>query len=197
GYQHVRLKRDLNIVLIDADDPFGNGRLFPAGILREPLQALARADVVLITRADKGREFNAVRRVIERYTAAPVFTASHIPAGLKDIMTGDEKSLSTLRGMPLLAFSGIARPQAFFSLLRELDASVKKELPFPDHYPYRSEDLDRIRCMAREAAADMIITTEKDAVRLRGLDPSGVWSLRIEQMVREKDAWNAVVTNRT
>jgi tetraacyldisaccharide 4'-kinase len=66
GYQHVRLKRDLNIVLIDAADPFGSGRLFPAGILREPLQELARADVVLITNAGGGRALDGVRRVIER-----------------------------------------------------------------------------------------------------------------------------------
>lgn len=197
GYQHVRLKRDLNIVLIDADDPFGSGRLFPAGILREPLQALARADVVLITRADTGRDLAAVRRVVGRHTAAPVFTASHVPTGVKDIRAGGERPLSSLRGTSLLAFSGIARPQSFFSLLRELGARIRKEVPFPDHYPFRPEDLDRIQRMAREAAADMIITTEKDAVRLRDLGPSGIWSLRIEQMVHEKDAWEAVVTNRT
>lgn len=197
GYQHVRLKRDLNIVLLDADAPFGNGRLFPAGTLREPPQALARADAVLITRAGKGRDLDAVRRVIARHTAAPVFTASHVPTGLKDIMTGGEEPLASLRGRSLLAFSGIARPQAFFSLLRELGAGVMRELPFPDHYPFRSEDLERVRRTAREEAADMIITTEKDAVRLRSLDPSGVWSLRIEQHVHEKEAWEAMLTNRT
>ena len=196
GYQHVRLKRDLNIVLIHADDPFGRGRLFPAGVLREPLQSLARADAVLITNTGRGQDMDGLRRVIERHTAAPVFTASHVPTGVKDIMKDSEKPLSSLRGTALLAFSGIARPQTFFSLLRELGASVIHELPFPDHYRYSSKDLDRILHMAREAAADMIITTEKDAVRLRGLDPSGIWSLCIEQKVNEKDAWESMVKNR-
>jgi tetraacyldisaccharide 4'-kinase len=98
---------------------------------------------------------------------------------VKDIVTNDERPLASLRGQELLAFSGIARPQVFFSLLRELGAIVKHELPFPDHYRYSSEDLERIQRMSREEAVDMIITTEKDAVRLRP-NPA-VWSLRGEQ----------------
>lgn len=194
GFQHVRLERDLNILLLAADEPFGNGRVLPAGPLREPLHAIARADVVVLTRAEPGQDLSTARSVIGRYADAQVVTANHVPTGAREIVSGCDKQLSSMRGMPILAFAGIARPDTFFSLLLGLGADVRKQLPFPDHYPYRESDIDDIRRTAAEYKAEMIITTEKDAVRLRRLTPREVWFLRIEQVVHEMDIWKTAVT---
>lgn len=193
GFQHVRLKRDLNIALVDAGDPFGNGRLFPAGILREPLSALRRADIVLITRADRAKDLGSLRAEVRRKSGARIFTARQAPVDLADDRTGATRPLSALRGAPVLAFCGIARPASFFSLLRDLGAVVKAGLSYPDHYPYRDPDLATITRKAAEEKVEMIVTTEKDAVRLRELAPQGIWSLRIEQRVSEAEEWEKMV----
>jgi tetraacyldisaccharide 4'-kinase len=193
GYQHVRLGRDLNIALLDASDPFGNGRLFPAGILREPLSALNRADIVLITRADGAADPESLKTVVHRISGATIFTSRQVPVDLVDDMTGATRPLTALRGASVLAFSGIARPASFFSLLRDLGAVVRTELRYPDHYRYVASDLDAITRRATDEKLDMIITTEKDAVRLRPLKPKGIWSLRIEQQIVEAEEWERMV----
>ncbi len=94
GFQHIRLARDLDIVLVDAVDPFGNGKLFPAGILREPLSALRRADVVVITHADRAADLPALRKAISRHTGARIFTSRLVPVDLIDLETGEQRPLS-------------------------------------------------------------------------------------------------------
>jgi tetraacyldisaccharide 4'-kinase len=193
GFQHVRLKRDLNIALLDGGDPFGNGRLFPAGILREPLSALDRADIVLITRADRAKDLEALKTVIRRNTGATIFTSRQVPVDLLDDLTGATRPLSILRGAPVLAFSGIGRPESFFSLLRDLGAIVRAELSYSDHYRYEEADLAVIMRKATNEKLAMTITTEKDAVRLRPLKPTGIWSLRVEEQVLEAAEWERMI----
>ena len=193
GFQHVRLRRDLDIVLVDAEDPFGNGRLFPSGILREPLKALKRADLVLITRADRAANLGWLKSVIRRKTQARIFTSRHSPVDLVDIRNSEQRPFSTLRGTAVLAFSGIARPASFTALLRSLGADIKQEMVYPDHYVYKKEDMAAIFQKAGDVKATMIITTEKDAVRLKTLDPEGIWALRIELKVVETEEWEKVI----
>jgi len=193
GFQHVRLRRDLDIVLVDAADPFGSGKLFPAGILREPLTALQRAQVVLITGADRSSDLEALKRQISRFTKARIFTSRPVPTGLVEIMTGETRELSALRGTAALAFAGIARPQAFVDLLQSLGAEIRTALSYADHYAYKKPDLAYIFQRAADVKASMIITTEKDAVRLRTLKPEGIWGLRIELKVVENEEWEAVL----
>ncbi len=195
GYQHRRLLRDLNIALVDAADPFGNARLFPAGILREPLDALRRADIVLITRADSVPSLDGLKRTIGRHTGAPIMTARTAPEHLVDIRTGETMPLERLRGSRVLAFAGIARPEAFFSLLRSLGAEVAVVREYPDHYRYTRSDLADVVVAAVDSHAAMIMTTEKDAVRLRGLRPEGIWALRVELEVLEREAWERALLN--
>lgn len=195
GFQHIRLARDVNIALLDAADPFGSGRLFPAGILREPLSALKRADIVLLTGADRAKDTERLKEVIGRHTAAPIFTWRRSPVDLVDVMTGKARPLSSLRGERVLAFSGIARPASFFSLLRELGAVVRTELAYPDHYQYKDSDLDVIARKTADVMAGTIITTEKDAIRLKALRPEGIWSLRIEQQVVEAEEWEKLIVS--
>jgi len=193
GYQHRRLLRDLNIVLVDAADPFGNSKLFPAGILREPLDALRRADIVLITRVNSASSLDQLKRTIGRHTGAPIMTARTVPADLVDIRTGKTRTPDRLRGSRVFAFAGIARPEAFFSLLRSLGAEVMAVREYPDHYRYTRSDLADLVAAAADGHAQMIMTTEKDAVRLRDLLPEGVWALRVELEVLEREAWETAL----
>lgn len=196
GFQHLQVQRDLDIVLLDAVDPFGSGKLFPAGILREPLSALQRAHVVLITGTERVEDLGPLKRVIRQNTEARIFTSCQVPSDLVDVMTGETKPLSALRGTGVLAFSGIARPASFVSLLRSLGAEVKAELDYPDHYDYKGSDLAAILQRAADERASMIVTTEKDAVRLRSLTPHGIVALRIELKVVENEEWEAVLLDK-
>lgn len=191
GFQHIQLERTLDLVLVDAREPFGSGKLFPAGILREPITALKRAHAVLITRADSVSDLEPLKKIIRQNTQARIFTSHQTPLDLMDSRTGEAKPLSTLRGSQVLAFSGIARPASFTSLLKSLGAVIAEEVIYPDHYEFTRSDLANIYTKAADKRINMIITTEKDAVRLTNLRPEGIWALRIELTVVEREAWEA------
>ncbi|HSA78472.1 MAG TPA: tetraacyldisaccharide 4'-kinase [Nitrospirota bacterium] len=193
GFQHIRLKRDLDIVLVDAVDPFGNGKLFPAGVLREPLTALTRAHVVLITGTDKEEGLEELKRVIRQNTKAKIFTARQVPAEITDITSGDTRPHTALRGTTVLAFSGIARPASFTKLLRTLGADIRAEVAYPDHYAYNKSELTALFKKAADANVSMIITTEKDAVKLKPWNPDGIWALRLEMNIVENNEWEEVL----
>jgi len=193
GFQHLRLGRDLNIALIDAGDPFGSGKLFPAGILREPLSALERADIVVITRVDHAGDAASLRETIGRQTGARIFTARYTARDLEDSVSGETRPLTALRGASVFAFAGIARPGSFTSLLHSLGAVVKGTSGFPDHHQYTSSDLARVFQDAADNKATMVVTTEKDSVRLKNMAPEGVWSLRIDLDVLERASWEEVL----
>jgi tetraacyldisaccharide 4'-kinase len=193
GFQHIRLERDLNIVLIDAGDPFGRGMLFPAGILREPLSALARADVVVITRVERAGDAALLKETIRMHTAAKIFTARYAPRDLVDTASGETRPLTALHGTPVFTFAGIARPDSLTSLLGSLGAIVKGTAHYPDHHPYTKIDLARVFQGAVDSGATMVVTTEKDSVRLKGMAHEGVWALRIDMEVLEKASWEEVV----
>ena len=193
GYQHRRLARDLNIVLIDAADPYGTRKLFPAGILREPLSALRRADAVVVTRVDLSASLDGLRRDIRQYTTAPVLTARYVAADLVDIASGQTRSLSSLRGARIFAFAGIARPEAFFSLLRSLGAEVTAVREYPDHYRFTRSDLAEIVQSTVDSDGVMIVTTEKDSVRMTDMAPEGIWALRVNMEILEGEAWETLL----
>ncbi len=180
GFQHWRLGRDSDVLLIDATNPFGNGRLFPEGILREPLSSIKRADFIVITKADMAaaETVAGIRRKVRRYNpGAPVFEASHKPAVLVS-PSGETAGLDTLRGREIYAFAGIANPSYFRSLLISQGARVVKFRKFGDHYFYRQKDMDEIK---NDAGGLGIITTEKDLVKIRELRiPDRMFALRIE-----------------
>lgn len=193
GYQHIRLGRDLNIVLVDGADPFGNGRLFPAGILREPLDALHRADLVMITREDQASDLAALKETIGKHTTAGIFTARYAPRDCVNLASGETMPLESLKGAALFTFAGIARPESLAMLLRSLGAEVKGLRSFPDHHPYSRKDLEDMIAEASDSGAKMLMTTEKDGVRLKNIAPANLWALRIDLQVVEKDAWEKAV----
>ena len=166
GFQHLRLHRDLDIVLLDAANPFGYGRLLPAGLLRERPEALARADLVVVTHADSGCDLDGIRQGVRRYApTAPIVLAVHRPLGLVG-PDGETLPLRRLDGERLVAFSGIGNPGSFEATLLRLGATVLAHHIFPDHYAYSAADLEALSSAAKVVGASMAVTTEKDMVKL-------------------------------
>jgi len=172
GYQHLALERDLNILLLDATDPFGGLEMVPFGRLREPLYGLKRADVVIITRADKAFD-QAQTLAIIKYCCGdkvPVMYFYSTITHLRLLATGDIYDASEFVGWNVVAMCGIGNPQAFSEDLLQIGMNITAESFFPDHHAYSQEDVDTILQTARDTGADAIITTEKDAVRLEGFN---------------------------
>ena len=171
GFQHLKVHRDLDIVLVDAVNPLGYGRLLPSGLLRERPEALGRADLLVITHADSGRDLDATTRAVRRYApTAPIALAVHRPLGLIGPRSEECLPPEHLVGQRLLAFSGIANPRSFEATLTQLGAVVLGHRVFPDHYAYSAADLQVLSAAARKAGASLMVTTEKDMVKLTRLD---------------------------
>jgi tetraacyldisaccharide 4'-kinase len=175
GFQHRRLARDLDIVLVDALHPFGLGpsdfgRLLPRGILREPLSALARADLAILTRVDPSSDLGHLTDLLACYLrpGTPILTARHRPTGLR-MLDGSRREADWLRGQDVAAACGIGNPDAFRRTLEQQGARVRLFEVFPDHYAYTGADLDRLIQAARAADAKMLVTTGKDFVKWRPL----------------------------
>lgn len=163
GFQHLRLHRDLNILLLDFSQPFGNGWTLPAGILREPSAATRRADLVIFTRAPAGAAMGAETGGI------PLCLSSHTIADLLPLGGHSPVPFSRISGHTVLAFAGIADPDSFFAELRRQGLNLVQTLSFPDHVVYDRERCDEIADAVRASGADYMITTEKDGVKLKGL----------------------------
>lgn len=168
GFQHRKVKRDLDIVLIDATQPFGNGCLVPAGILRESRESLRRSPVIIITKTDF--DLNAARILEERLGQinpdAVIAWANHVPTGLEDIRKGRREKVAFLRGRKVCAFCGLGDPKGFLGTLRSLGARVDCEIIYADHHDYTRSDIDSILSKARQEGIEDIITTAKDAVKV-------------------------------
>jgi tetraacyldisaccharide 4'-kinase len=183
GFQHRRLARDLDLVLMDALDPFGLGRLLPRGLLREPVSSLRRADVAVLSRADlvAAGERAAIRAGAERRAGAIRWVeARHAPLDLVDAETATWP-LDELAGRTVAAFCGIGNPEGFRRTLGPLCGALRDLRVFPDHHDYSAADVDSLAAWARDSAADLVLTTQKDLVKLRGLrlGPAPLRALRI------------------
>jgi tetraacyldisaccharide 4'-kinase len=185
GFQHWQLQRDKDILLIDATNPFDNGKLFPEGTLREPLSALKRADIIVLSKADMAdkKRIAACISKIKRYNSyVPIYLSSHIPAVIISV-TGGTESIDTLKERRVYAFSGIANPYHFEALLTSMEAETVKSKRFRDHHHYQQGDIDKL---VKEAGGLDIITTEKDMVKLKGLEiPDNIFALRIKFSIDE------------
>ncbi len=215
GFQHRRLARDADVVLIDCTDPFGGGQLLPAGRLREPVSSLARADAVVITRSEQAPE---LEETIRRYTPAPIFYATtriegvhraHLPGVMvgrescemtaADANDAQQSAQEILRlpaiGEPLpawkemkwFAFCGLGNPRAFFADLHAWGARIVGEAPFADHHTYTAAGAEELGRRAVEAGADGLLCTEKDFYNHRGVasGPLPVYVARIRMQVHE------------
>lgn len=185
GFQHWKLHRDIDILLIDATDPFSNGRLFPEGRLREPLDSIKRTDIIVITRIDmvnKESTSMIIERIKQYNLNAHIYTASHKPIALLNV-SGKMRDIGLLNGKDVYAFAGIANPFHFKSMLLSIGANVVRFKTFMDHYNYKQQDIDGI---IKEANNLNIITTEKDMVKLKGFKLSeNIYALRIDFLIGE------------
>jgi tetraacyldisaccharide 4'-kinase len=172
GFQHLILKRDLDIVLIDASSPFGNGHLLPWGPLREPVKQLQRADAVIFSKYGPGRNgYDAEKNFKERLEGKVLFRADHRPEKVVFPLKGSAYGPEFLKGKRIAAFAGIARPEAFRETLISLGADLVSFTVFKDHHVFMADDFSRLTAEKEKAGAEYLITTEKDWVRLEGLRP--------------------------
>ncbi len=193
GFQHRRLWRDVDLVVVDATRPFGNGYLLPRGFLREPLTSLKRADAVIVSRTDQVSQETlaaTVNSLVRVNGCAPVFCTVHSPDLLRELCTeerlarkgrvssqlrsgggrGDVASIvhppSFLKGKRVIAASGIGNPAAFVETIAGLGARVLRHIGFPDHHHYEESDINHIVGAALDSQADAVVITEKDAVKI-------------------------------
>lgn len=182
GFQHRRLGRDLDIVAVDATDPFGAGHLFPRGLLREPLAGIARARAIVLTRAAAvaADRRAAIRTALEQAGGggAAWVEATHRPVQLRSA-AGEVRPLDDLRGR-IAAFAGIGNPAAFRGTLADLGARVVDFRGFPDHHPYTVADLESLAEWASSVDADLVVTTLKDLVKARVTRLGGVPLVAVE-----------------
>lgn len=173
GLQHLRLARDLNVATVDATNPWGGGRLLPSGRLREARAGLARADCIVLTRADQCGDLKSLEREIDEASSKrPVFTSRMRVRRLRrldgELPTSDSPLKPTIE-MPFAPFCAIGNPRSFIKQLEDEGYDLTEPSIFSDHYRYDQRDLDGIVAKALSAGATRLITTAKDAVKLRDL----------------------------
>lgn len=193
GYQNRTIAKSLEILVVSARAPWGNGRLFPRGQLREPLSTLRRSHLVVVTNPTGEEEVDAITRTLRVHDSpAPVVTARYEPLEVRRAGDGARLPLSELRGRRLLGVGGLASPRSFMETLRGLGVPLAGFAEFGDHHWYSDSDLAEVARRARLAGAEGLITTEKDAVRLRELTLPHLplWVLTVRMvLVTGQAAW--------
>jgi tetraacyldisaccharide 4'-kinase len=184
GFQHRRLHRDLDIVLIDATNPFGYGRLLPRGLLREPISGLRRSQAIVLNRCEliSHEDQQDLLRQLSQLAPQAVVSAIHtIPTGWL-AFPGVPFPLEKLHGTPLMAFCGVGNPGSFFMTLRRLNMQVVKEVVYPDHHDFTARDLQNVAAEAKRHSASAIVCTHKDLVKVERdhIDDLPVYALLIE-----------------
>ena len=170
GFQHRQIGRDLNLVTIDATDPFGCNRIFPRGLLREPLWGLKRADALVLTRTDQVsiKTKNEIQEQCFQFVGShdkPWIETEHRPSNLR-LVDGTTQPLKTLQDKRILSLSAIGNPAAFHRTLTTLGHEPVATLTFPDHHTYTTDDIHRISEETESVGAEIIVTTLKDLVKL-------------------------------
>jgi tetraacyldisaccharide 4'-kinase len=166
GFQHLQLKRDFDLVLIDSLHPFGGGHLLPLGRLREPLEGLARANAFVITRANESVNVKAIEALLRRYNGdAPVFRSYVVPRRWTDL-AGDTVGLLDMSQVRCVAFCGLGNPQSFWRSLDQLGVAPVEKFEYGDHHRYSPAEVRRLARYARDLGVEALVTTAKDAVNL-------------------------------
>jgi tetraacyldisaccharide 4'-kinase len=174
GFQHWELSRNIDIVLIDSRNPFGNGCLFPRGVLRESKEALKRASVVVFTKIDKKSvDLESVKRDLKNINGNLIFLeALHRPFYINDLKDRKDRPLEFLKGKRVVLLSSIGDPGYFADTVKSLGADIAEHIIFADHHNYDETDAAHIVKRCNERKFDFILTTEKDEVKLRRMSLS-------------------------
>ncbi|HBR17469.1 MAG TPA: tetraacyldisaccharide 4'-kinase [Deltaproteobacteria bacterium] len=205
GFQHIRLARDVDILLVDSRRVFGNGYLFPLGILREPLSGLKRATLVLLkkskvwglplqalSRGQESEEKN-IAKLTGRMKDFPIIPFAYKPVAIRNIVNDARLNIDFLKGKRVATLSGIADPKSFKGTIEGLGAVVIREFVYPDHYNYTSYELNSIVKQMKDI--EILITTEKDAVKLEKLQIGNlsIFALEIDIHIKNSDMFNKAV----
>ncbi len=197
GLQYIRLGRRLNVVLVDSTQPFGTGRLLPGGTLREPPSGLRRAHYIFLTKCDGRPQDQLVNRIRRYNRTAGIIQCTHSPRYLQNVSTGERLPLGALAGAYIGVMCGIASPQSLVTTLTQLGANVALRRYFTDHHRYRRGEVRRFSDLCIDRDLSMIITTEKDAVRLPDLrEPEvPIYFLRVEiEILSGGDVWERCIS---
>lgn len=196
GLQYLDLAHSTDVVLVDQGSPFGTGQMLPRGTLREPARNLMRADYIFITKCDGSSNEQLIRKMRKFNKNAEIIECTHGPKHLENLFTGERAPLEFLNDKYVAAISGIAVPQSFEKILHKLGAQVEFHRVFSDHHSFNQKEIDRFmrRCIERDI--EIIITTEKDAVRF--MKPAEldvpVYFLRIEvEILKGEEVWNKII----
>jgi len=197
GFQHLRLKREINILLLPGHRPLGSERLLPLGALREPVKEMRRADIILITHAERldPNEGNELVENIRSHTpSTPVFFSEHNPTILWGYQDKKVFSPSWLEGKSLLAFCGLADPESLNFSLKQLKADPVQLVQFPDHHYYQEKDKRSLETLSRSLKINLLVTTEKDALKLGEWKPDDlqVLVLGVEAQVLDSAFWELI-----
>lgn len=184
GFQYLMLKPHINIVLVDSTDPFGNGHVLPRGILREPIKNIRRADYIFLSKSDGSPRLRHLKAFLRKHNRrAEIIECCHQPKYIEHVFNrGDQAPLESLKGAKVAAISAIAVPASFERFLTSLGAELVLTRSFADHHRYSQQEIIDFINDAKKAGAELIMTTEKDAVRIPKLDRQDIplYFLRVE-----------------
>lgn len=181
GFQYLKLNRDVNILIVDSTQPYGYGYILPRGYLREPLYAVERADIILLTKVDQCNDLNSLYKKLRMIApSVPIFESIHRPTSLYAMNENENLPLDNIKGKNILAVCGIANPLSFYNTLKSLYPSNITLMKFPDHHEYTIRDINMIRQKMQETKSDYIVITEKDSMKLNVIRDLPVLVLKIE-----------------
>jgi tetraacyldisaccharide 4'-kinase len=194
GFSHRRFYRDMDLVLLDVTNPFGYGHLLPGGLLREPLSSLKRASAILLTRCEKGKSYPEIEKTLQdKGITCPLFKIYFQPAPLFPL-NQTASSPVEYSHKPMIAFCGIGNPAGFQKTLNSAAIKIAEMIAFPDHHPYTAADIAHLEEICQKKKAWGLVTTEKDALKLKGLikeSAAGWYCLPIlAQPENEKAFWD-------
>lgn len=170
GFQYRKLKKDLNILLLDSRNPFGNGKLIPRGILREGLSSIKMADMVILTKTSDEASNSALKDMIKGIRDdIQIFEAYHKPVLLYDILDNKEYPADVLKKRSIASLSSIGDPDYFNDMLAKAGGNIILKFQFLDHHNYTKREISKILSASKEKGAEYIVTTEKDAVKIKAL----------------------------
>lgn len=188
AYQHLSIKRDLNILLIDSLRKFGNNFLLPAGPLREPAEEVKRADIIVLTKCkDINSASDIASYVRKTYPQTPVLRASHFPEKILLPLKNKSYLPNFIRNKRIIAFAGLASPDDFFNMIKDLGGIIVQSRPFSDHKYYKEHEIKELLNVKTLLSADFLLTTEKDWARIDGKfeDDDSLAVLTIEMRLLE------------
>jgi tetraacyldisaccharide 4'-kinase len=192
GFQQWKIKKDLEILTINADNPLGNRHLLPRGILREPISSLRRPDIFVLTKTNLNPDIEEIKYFLSRLNPeAEILESIHKPIGFYKLGSpGQILNLNFLKGESVTLFCGIGDPHSFENLLKNVGVKIGLSFRFPDHHNYTDQDLNKIIEASKNKNIHTIITTEKDAVRLKrsevGSQVQEILVLLIEQVINDE-----------